>query len=109
MSKAAAFTARLSLTVSQAGGTNNAANKVRRADGVTAGKAATLPIELGTSNCGVDIARKGESPKRDSGTAKTNRVIPMVASTTVPPGGDGELESFGEEDSISCTYALQQS
>lgn len=108
MSKAAAFTARLSPTTSPAGGLENEGNKVRSADGVAAGQAAASTVELG-ANRGAGIVRKGEAPRRDSGTGKTSRVIPMVASTTVPPGGDGELESFGEEDSTGgCTYSLRQ-
>jgi len=97
MKKAAAFTARLSLTrYTQARGPNNAGNEERSQDGVAADQGATFSIDP-ASDRGVDIARKGESPGRGSGTAKASRIIPMEASITVSTGGAGELETFGEE------------
>jgi len=54
-------------------------------------------------------AREGEIPHRGSRATKISRVIPVVLSPTVFPSGGEELESFREEDDISCTYALQRS
>jgi len=73
-------------------------------DGVAEKQGEAFPIEVGTKH-GDGTVREGEIPHRGSRATKISRVIPVVMSTTFPPGGGDELESFKEEEGMSCTDA----
>jgi len=108
--KLSEFKARLALGKAARDGGSSSNPKIdgRRERGISEHRGGACPIELET-NGGHDVVGEGENPDRGSGLAKISRVIPVVLSPTVFPSGGEELESFREEDDISCTYALQRS
>ena len=104
----AAFTAKLVLPKTNGGGLNiYSKTGTPGDDGIEAHRGEVFEVEDGTRR-GAGILPEGLTPDRGAGTAKVGRVIPTVLDPAEPPR-DLELDSFREEDDVSCGYSLQTS